>query len=243
MAQLDAQKEQAKPDHAAYLEQMKQQGSKRSQELESATKIQVADQCSERADAASLSAQIAAANTVTGELSDNETSEPAENPLSQLVQMHGELMAHLAKPKMIIRGPDGRAQGPIMALAYAVSVRNSALDTITTGAGASALLRIYDGTRPATGGAATTLLCGTDVQCYVRTRCFGVLTLNAITQDSSANATGTATWFRIVKADGTTHVMDGNVGTSGSDLNLTTTSIVSGQPVSVTSFVITEGNP
>ena len=71
----------------------------------------------------------------------------------------------------------------------------------------------------------------------------GVLTLNAITQDSSANATGTATWFRIVKADGTTHVMDGNVGTSGSDLNLTTTSIVSGQPVSVTSFVITEGNP
>ena len=37
--------------------------------------------------------------------------------------------------------------------------------------------------------------------------------------------------------------MDGNVGTSGSDLNLTTTTVVSGQPVSVTSFVITEGNP
>ena len=70
----------------------------------------------------------------------------------------------------------------------------------------------------------------------------GVLTLGAITDDSSANATGTATWFRIVKADGTTHVMDGNVGTSGSDLNLTTTSIVATQPVSVTSFVITEAN-
>jgi hypothetical protein len=37
--------------------------------------------------------------------------------------------------------------------------------------------------------------------------------------------------------------MDGNVGTSGSDLNLTTTSITATQPVSVTSFVITEGNP
>ena len=33
------------------------------------------------------------------------------DPMAQLVQMHGELMAHLAKPKMIIRGPDGRAQG------------------------------------------------------------------------------------------------------------------------------------
>ena len=130
-----------------------------------------------------------------------------------------------------------------MALAYAVSVRNSMLDAITTGAGASALLRIYDGSRPATGGAATTLLA--ELTCnatFAAGASGGLLTLNAITQDSSANATGTATWFRIVKADGTTHVMDGNVGTSGSDLNLTTTSIVSGQPVSVTSFVITEGN-
>ena len=33
------------------------------------------------------------------------------DPMAQLVQMHGELMAHLAKPKTIIRGPDGRAQG------------------------------------------------------------------------------------------------------------------------------------
>jgi hypothetical protein len=69
-----------------------------------------------------------------------------------------------------------------------------------------------------------------------------VLTLNAITQDSSANASGTATWFRIVQSGGSNFVLDGDVGTSGSDLNLTTTTIVSGQPVSVTSFVITEGN-
>jgi hypothetical protein len=68
-----------------------------------------------------------------------------------------------------------------------------------------------------------------------------VLTLNAITSDSSANATGTATWFRIVTSGGT-HVIDGNVGTSGSDLNLSTTSIVSGASVSITSFTITGGN-
>jgi hypothetical protein len=132
-----------------------------------------------------------------------------------------------------------------MALAYeAATLRTAMMDAITTRAGNAALLRIYDGTRPATGGTATTLLaeltCGTP---FAAGASSGVLTLGSITQDSSANATGTATWFRIVKADGTTHVMDGNVGTSGSDLNLTTTSIVSTQPVSVTSFVITEGNP
>jgi hypothetical protein len=132
-----------------------------------------------------------------------------------------------------------------MALAYEVAtLRNAMLDAITTRAGNAALLRIYDGTRPATGGTATTLLaeltCGTP---FAAGASGGVLTLGAITQDTSANATGTATWFRIVKADGTTHVLDGNVGTSGSDLNLTTTSIVATQPVSVSSFTITEGNP
>ncbi len=131
-----------------------------------------------------------------------------------------------------------------MAIAYeAATLRDAMMDAITTHAGNAALLRIYDGSRPATGGAATTLLaeltCGTP---FAAAAVNGVLTLGAITQDSSANATGTATWFRIVKSDGTTHVMDGNVGTSGSDLNLTTTSITATQPVSVTSFVITEGN-
>jgi hypothetical protein len=131
-----------------------------------------------------------------------------------------------------------------MAIAYAATLRNSMLDEITTRAGASALLRIYDGTRPATGGTATTLLA--ELTCnatFAPGASSGALTLNAITQDSSANSSGTATWFRIVKSDGTTHVLDGNVGTSGSDLNLTTTTIVATQPVSVSSFVITEGNP
>lgn len=130
-----------------------------------------------------------------------------------------------------------------MALAYTTTLRNTMLDAITTAAGNAALLRIYDGVRPATGGAATTLLaeltCGTP---FAAGAAAGVLTLGAITQDASANATGTATWFRIVTS-GATFVLDGNVGTSGSDLNLTTTSIVATQPVSVTSFTITEGNP
>jgi hypothetical protein len=122
-------------------------------------------------------------------------------------------------------------------------LRNNMLDEITARAGASALLRIYDGSRPATGGTATTLLA--ELTCnstFAAAASGGVLTLNAITSDSSANATGTATWFRIVQSGGSTHVLDGNVGTSGSDLNLNTTSIVSGATVSISSFTITAGN-
>jgi hypothetical protein len=129
-----------------------------------------------------------------------------------------------------------------MALAYSVAVRNTMLDAITSAVGASGLLRIYDGSRPATGGTATTLLA--ELTCnatFAPAAGSGVLTLNAVTSDSSANATGTATWFRIVTSGGT-HVIDGNVGTSGSDLNLNTTSIVSGAAVAVTSFTITGGN-
>lgn len=130
-----------------------------------------------------------------------------------------------------------------MALAYSTSLRNAMLDEITTAIGSNGLLRIYDGSRPASGGTATTLLAELALSATAAgAASSGALTLSAITQDSSANATGTATWFRIVTSGGT-FVIDGSVGTSGSDLNLTTTSIVSGQPVSVTSFVITEGNP
>jgi hypothetical protein len=133
-----------------------------------------------------------------------------------------------------------------MALGYAATLRNTMLNTITTAAGASALLRIYNGTRPATGGTATTLLA--ELTCnatFAPAATGGVLTLNAITQDASANASGTATWFRLVKSDGTTHVLDGNIGatSSGADWELTTTTIVATQPVSCSSFTITESNP
>jgi hypothetical protein len=131
-----------------------------------------------------------------------------------------------------------------MALGYVAGLRNAKLDAITTFAGNSGKLRIYSGTRPATGGAATTLLA--ELTCnatFAPAASGGVLTLNAITQDSSADSTGTASCFRLLKSDGTTIVLDGNVGTSGSDLNLNTTSLVTGAAVQVTSFTITDGNP
>lgn len=130
-----------------------------------------------------------------------------------------------------------------MALAYSTTVRNAMLDSITTAIGTSGFLRIYDGTRPASGGTATTLLAQLPLSATAAAAAAaGVLTFSAITQDASADATGTATWFRVTTSAGT-FVIDGSIATSGSDLNFTTTSIVITQPVSVTSFIITEGNP
>lgn len=112
------------------------------------------------------------------------------------------------------------------------------LDEITARAGTSAILRIYSGTQPATGGAETTILAQLtcNATAFAGAAASGVLTLNSITADSSANATGTATWFRIYQSDGTTHVLDGDVSTTAAgtgDLQLDDTSIVLGGTVAL----------
>jgi len=103
--------------------------------------------------------------------------------------------------------------------------------------------RIYDGTQAAT---ADTALGAQVLLAELRLNADaapiavnGVLTFNAITQDSSADNSGIASWFRALKSDGTTVIFDGSVGTSGCDLNIATTSIVAGAIVGVTSFVFT----
>jgi hypothetical protein len=67
----------------------------------------------------------------------------------------------------------------------------------------------------------------------------GVITFNAITSDTAADATGTATWFRAFKSDGTTAIWDGSVGTSGATLNLNSTAIQINAQVDVTSLTFT----
>ena len=104
-------------------------------------------------------------------------------------------------------------------------------------------LRVYDGTQPANANTAITtqvLLAELRFNATAAPAASsGVLTMNSITQDSSANNTGTATWFRALKSDGSTVVFDGSVGTSGCDLNLGSTSITSGASVAVTSMTFT----
>jgi hypothetical protein len=131
-----------------------------------------------------------------------------------------------------------------MPLRLSAAVRNIRLnrqgDELNNG-----YLRIYDGAQPATPETAV------DAQVLLAELRFadpadgadatgGVMTLSAITDDASANATGTAAWFRALKADGTTAVFDGTVGTTGENINFNTVAFVAGALIEVTSFEITD---
>lgn len=130
-----------------------------------------------------------------------------------------------------------------MSVGYSTTLRNARLDAITTAIGASGLLRIYDGTRPASGGAATTLLAQLTLSAtFAPAASLGVLTASAIGSDASADATGTATWARLTTSAGV-FVADMGVGTSGQEVTLNTVSIVITGTVACTSLVITAGNP
>lgn len=133
-----------------------------------------------------------------------------------------------------------------MTLSYLTAIRNTRLNAITTAIGGSGLFRLYSGTPPTSVNVAlsgNTLLSTMTLNAtYAPAAASGVLTLNSITSDSSAAATGTATFFQQCTSGGTAQIQ-GTVGTSGSDLNLNTTSIVTGAQVSCSSFVITAGNP
>lgn len=130
---------------------------------------------------------------------------------------------------------------------YATSLRNAKLDAITTFAGNGAKLQIYNGTQPATGAAITSqtkLSEHTLASPFASGSSGGVLSPTAPSQ-VNALATGTASWFRIYKADGTTFVMDGAVGVTGSGAPciVNSTSFTSGVGVAVTSMSFTDGNP
>ena len=125
-----------------------------------------------------------------------------------------------------------------MALGYVTTLRNNQLDEITALAGSGAKIKIYNGTRPATGGTATTLL-GTFTfsGVFASAAAAGVLTPNT-PPDTTGAAAGTASWYRITtSADA--FVMDGSVGV---EMTLSTTTISSGLPLSVTGHTITAGN-
>ena len=130
-----------------------------------------------------------------------------------------------------------------MAVGYVAALRNARLDAITTFVGSGGKLAIFSGTRPATGGTATTELArfplGTP---FAGASSAGVLTANN-PSDVNAAATGTATWARVFKADGTTICIDLGVGTSGQEITMNSVSLQSGVACSITSIVITSGNP
>ena len=108
--------------------------------------------------------------------------------------------------------------------------------------GTAAIITIYDGSQPAD---ADTALTGTLLATLTATAVMwgvssnGVLTLAAVTDDSSAAATGTASHARILTQAAGATVFDCDVGTSATTIILNTVSIVIGGTVSITSGSMT----
>ena len=119
-------------------------------------------------------------------------------------------------------------------------------------AGTAAVINIYSGTAPANADAALSgntllaqLVCsGTAFTGITDTGTAARATFAAISPDTSADASGTATFWRILTQNAGTVVVQGTVGTSNADLILNTTAITAGSQVSITSATIDmpEGN-
>lgn len=128
-----------------------------------------------------------------------------------------------------------------MAIQKSIVGRNAELNALAPLAN-NGYIRIYSGSIPATPetAASGTLLAELRFGATAfGSAASGVITANAITQDSSADATGTAGYYRALQSDGTTALWDGTVGTSGADLNLNSTSISAGVIVQITSLTVT----
>lgn len=133
-----------------------------------------------------------------------------------------------------------------MIIKLTTAVRNAMaqaiLDALDAGSGA-AVMEFYDGTQPAGPSTAVTsqVLLGTlTFSDPAGSIANGVLTFGSVTQDSAADASGTAAWVRLKTSAGTA-VADIDVtntaGTGGIKLN--TTTIVAGGPIQITSLTIT----
>ena len=117
-----------------------------------------------------------------------------------------------------------------MALTISAAAAQAMATALATDIGPAATIEIRTGTKPATPetAASGTLLATVTISgSFSATG--GVLTA-ADPASASVVATGTAAHFR-VKTSGGTAKLDGTVGTSGQDMNLSSTSLVSGGTV------------
>jgi len=133
-----------------------------------------------------------------------------------------------------------------MTIRVSTAARNAALDAalnkVDDGA-AAGTIKVYTASQPANADTAIssqTLL--VTFTCADPTWAAAASGSKAIDADpdlsAAAAATGTAAWARVADSNGNT-VYDGSVGTSGTDFIINTTSITSGQTVTLTSGSIT----
>lgn len=128
-----------------------------------------------------------------------------------------------------------------MAARASILARNAGLNAMASRLN-SGKLRIYSGAQPATPetAASGTLLAELTLNATAfGAAAAGVITANAITSDSAADATGTAGWFRLLQSDGTTAEHDGVCGVGSGELQLPTLSIVANAIISCSSLTIT----
>lgn len=124
----------------------------------------------------------------------------------------------------------------------AVARRNAALDSAFDALD-SGKFRLYDGTQPTDADTAlgaqvllADLALGAD---SFASASAGSKAANAITADSSADATGTCTWCSLLTS-GNVRLFDGSAGTGTVNLVLNTASIVAAANVSVSSWSFTQ---
>ena len=132
-----------------------------------------------------------------------------------------------------------------MAIQLSANCRNARLNAIETTGGSAPILSIWDGSIPANCAAANTgtkLVSMTLPADWMSDASAGSKAKLGTWEDASADASGTAAYFRIHTAAGTECVMQGTVGVGTGDLRLDSTSITATQDVVITAFTLTDGN-
>lgn len=137
-----------------------------------------------------------------------------------------------------------------MAIQFSSDVRNGELNAIETAVGTSPILRIYDlaGTAPqfcSHSMPTNTLLAEITLPSdWEGAASGGSVVLSGTWQDTSANAAGTADFFRIYNSGDTICHIQGTVSitSGGGDLELDNNVIAVGQQVTVTKFTLTAAN-
>lgn len=133
-----------------------------------------------------------------------------------------------------------------MPLQTADDVANAMLDAIETTIGTSPILRIFDGTLPANCAAADNGTILAEITCpsdWAAAAASRAKAKSGTWQDASANATGTADYFRFYTS-GAVCKMQGSVtaGGGGGVMTVDNINFAAGQPFTITSFTINDNN-
>jgi hypothetical protein len=131
-----------------------------------------------------------------------------------------------------------------MGLQDSTALRNAILDQRQTSVGASPVLKIYTGSPPGAGNAATgTILASLTLpSSWMNAASGGTKTLAGTWQTTSALASGTPGYARMYDATGTTVYMEWDCGVSGGTMSFNT-AISLGGTVTINTFNLTAGNP